>query len=83
MNERPNGNVRKKQVRNKSRRNKNGSNVLIYAFLTITLISIMVVLSLTVFFKTSEGILYPIVKFFRRRKEASSKRCSSICGVTP
>lgn len=54
MNERPNGNVRKKQVRNKSRRNKNGSNVLIYAFLTITLISIMVVLSLTVFFKTSE-----------------------------
>ena len=54
MNERPNGNVRKKQVRNKSRRNKNGSNVLIYAFLTITLISVMVVLSLTVFFKASE-----------------------------
>ena len=54
MNERPNGNVRKKQVRNKSRRNKNGSNILIYAFLTITLISVMVVLSLTVFFKASE-----------------------------
>ena len=54
MNERPKTNIRKKQVKNKSRRNRNGSNILIYAFLTITLISLMVVLSLTVFFKASE-----------------------------
>ncbi|MBQ2815763.1 MAG: FtsQ-type POTRA domain-containing protein [Clostridia bacterium] len=54
MNERPKTNVRKKQVKNKSRRNRNGSNLLIYAFLTITLVSLMVVLSLTVFFKASE-----------------------------
>lgn len=54
MNERPKTNIRKKQVKNKSRRNRNGSNIHIYAFLTITLISLMVVLSLTVFFKASE-----------------------------
>ena len=54
MNETPKTNVRKKQIKNKSKRKKNGSNILIYSFLTITMLSVIIVLSLTVFFKATE-----------------------------
>ncbi len=55
MTDRPQKTVQKKTIKHKSKRSKRGgSNVLIYSFVTMMLISIMVVLSLTVFFKVSD-----------------------------
>lgn len=56
MTDRPKQTVQKKTVKHKSKRDskRGGSNILIYGFLIILIIAMLIVLSLTVFFKASE-----------------------------